>query len=200
MFQPANLDLEKNDLNLNLPCEFGRAQKNRKVLENLEKIKRKAKAKAKVGVKDIRWILSSLNSSSKKERDLDREYEQKMGFKSKRQIEVFQTPSRICKQIKEDKENLRLYEEMAENETEEDKLERLKRIDDFIQSNQQLVEEDLHKIKNYAQNEKEPLTLQEIKSIEATSSIIERYLSSEINNYGPDYFQKENGFTKTRIF
>jgi hypothetical protein len=57
MKQEISLHLEKNNLGINLPFEFNTVEKHKKVLENIEKNKRKAKAKTKVGVKDIIWFI-----------------------------------------------------------------------------------------------------------------------------------------------
>jgi hypothetical protein len=180
--------------------EFNRAEKHRKVLENREKNKRKAKVKAKVGVKDIQWILSSINSSSKKERDLHKEYERRLCLNMKKpNIEEFLIPSRNCKQIKEDNKNLKQYESLVENNIEETKINRLKRIDNFIQSSYEQLNKESENL-NEIQEPESPLSIEDLKNIEATSSVIDKYLSNEIKNYGPDYFKKKISHDKEEFF
>jgi hypothetical protein len=194
MKQEFSLDLEKNNLGItNMPTQFNVVKKNKEILE-----KNKRTTKPKVGVKDIQWALCNLNSSSKKNIALDKEYESRLGLKRKSFIEEFKVPTRTYKQIMEDKENLRLYESLVENNTEQNKVDRLKKIDNFIQSSSPLIEENLDN--SDTQDSKIPLSIEEIRSIEATSDIISKYLNSELNNYGPDYFKKKIRSDKQKYF
>jgi hypothetical protein len=196
------LDLEKNHSNFNLPYEFGRAKEHIKVMKNLTKIKRKFKnePKPKVVLKDIQWAFVNIDGSSKKQKDLDREYELRLGLNiERRDYQGFLVPSRTCKQIKEDKENFNQYEALVKNNIEETKIDRLKKTDNFIQTSYEKLINDPEVLE---ENEElnHPLSQEELKNIEATSTIIDKYLSNEIKNYDEKYFKKKMGSDKQQYF
>jgi GTPase Era involved in 16S rRNA processing len=171
-------------------------------MKNLAKIKKKFKhkPKPKVVLKDIQWAFANIDGSSKKQKDLDREYELRLGLNiERRDYQGFLVPSRTCKQIKEDKENLNQYESLVKNNIEETKIERLKKIDDFIQTSFEKLNNEPEDLE---ENEKlnTPLSQEELRNIEATSIIIDKYLSNEIKSYDDKYFKKKIGSDKQQYF
>jgi hypothetical protein len=95
---------------------------------------------------------------------------------------------------------LELNELFVLNSIDQEKIEKLKKIDNFIQINSKIVEEELDNIKAENQVPRKQVDTQVIKSIGIASTKIEEYIDSELRNNKVISFNKIIELEKEKYF
>jgi hypothetical protein len=109
-------------------------------------------------------------------------------------------PVKNKKELIKEKEDNKLYSTSNISNIDEERIEKLRKIDNFIRINSEMVEEELVNIKVENRNLNKGIDMQVIKSLSITSTAIEEYISSELRNNSQIFNNKIIDLEKEKYF
>jgi hypothetical protein len=138
----------------------------------------------KEGVKeaDISWVLNKAANHLKESKDLDKEYEAIFGLKKKKVKENLKVPVKNKKELIKEKEDKKLYGTINSVSIEQERIEKLKKIDNLIKEESEIEEEDLvnNRFENLSLNKEVDTRVNNPPCI--LSTVINEYIDSESRN------------------